>query len=103
MSPGTWPMCPVTVCCFRVLLCALLVALLLSPLQCAGFSAVSEVRVNYADCHAKRLGNKDCHSAAMSHGPKSACYDFYFLYSSLEKLVHSEGDCPVLALTLVPK
>ena len=62
------------------------------------------VKLNdYEDCCARCLGNKGCHAAAMSHGPKSADYDFCLLYSRLEKPVQSEGDCPVLAVTLVPK
>lgn len=69
-------------------------------------TALEQVQVklnDYEGCCAKCLGNKGCHAAAMSHGPKSADYDFCFLYSHLEKPIHSEGDCPVLAVTLVPK
>mgnify|MGYP002810757435 CR=1 FL=1 len=38
----------------------------------------------------------------MSHGPKSAGYDFCKLYSQQQKAVAGDSQCPNLAVTLVP-
>ena len=58
---------------------------------------------DYDQCCAECLGDKACHAAAMSHGPRSANYDFCSLFPSQEKPLHADGACPRLALTLLPK
>jgi hypothetical protein len=63
-----------------------------------------QVRLNdYDACCKACTAEPSCHAAAMTHGPKSAGYDFCELYSSVPR---TKPDvvvvCPALAVTLVP-
>ena len=73
----------------------------------SAFKAASTKQINvklndYAACCAACKADTACHAAAMTHGPRSADYDFCVMYSEQAKATHADSSCPLLAVTMVP-
>lgn len=73
-----------------------------------GGTAPKQIQVgldDYLACCKACTAEPACHAAAISHGPKSADYDFCELYTAgkVPKMEHRTVACPSLAVTLVPR
>lgn len=72
----------------------------------ASFAKLSVSLNDYGACCRECNKNPRCHTAAQTHGPEDASFDFCWLYveklSSLKTTTDNSTVCPRLALVLVP-